>query len=429
MYFSVKINSLSLFFYNLFLVGYTFGIQLASLWNGKAKKWVLGRRRLMYNVRSTMEKINHSPIIWMHCASVGEFEQGRTIIEKLKAENQKLTIVLTFFSPSGYEACKNYKEADAIFYLPMDGKKNAQQFLDALQPTVVLWIKYEFWYYYLQALKNRKIPTILVSGTFRDNQPFFKWYGSFWQQMLHCFSFLFLQNEEGKELLSSFQLNNKLVVNGDTRFDRVCAVADNFTSLPLIEKFCGDSKVFIAGSTWEEDEEKLIHYVKKHPHIKFIIVPHEVDEQNIKDVQKEFQHSILYSQLSTANIQHSPSNCLIIDTIGILSRLYYYADVTYVGGGFGSDGVHNVLEPAVYGKPVLFGPVYQKYIEAVDLIKCGAAITIIDALHLEKLLDNLFLNENEREKMGISAQKYVEENKGATEKIVNYIYENRLLIN
>ena len=238
-----------------------------------------------------------------------------------------------------------------------------------------------------------------------------------------------MQNEEGKELLSSFQLNNKLVVNGDTRFDRVCAIADNFTSLPLIEKFCGDSKVFIAGSTWEEDEEKLIHYVKKHPHIKFIIVPHEVDEQNIKDVQKKFQHSILYSQLSTANIQHSPSNCLIIDTIGILSRLYYYADITYVGGGFGSDGVHNVLEPAVYGKPVLFGPVYQKYIEAVDLIECGAAITIIDALHLEKLLDNLFLNENEREKMGTSAQKYVEENKGATEKIVNYIYENRLLIN
>ena len=311
----------------------------------------------------------------------------------------------------------------------MDGKKNAQQFLDALQPTVVLWIKYEFWYYYLQALKNRKIPTILVSGTFRDNQPFFKWYGSFWQQMLHCFSFLFLQNEEGKELLSSIQLNNKLVVNGDTRFDRVCAIADNFTSLPLIEKFCGDSKVFIAGSTWGEDEEELIHYVKTHPQIKFIIVPHEVDEQNIKDVQKEFQHSILYSQLSTANIQHSPSNCLIIDTIGILSRLYYYADVTYVGGGFGSDGVHNVLEPAVYGKPVLFGPVYQKYIEAVDLIECGAAITIIDAIHLEKLLDNLFLNENEREKMGISAQKYVEENKGATEKIVNYIYENRLLIN
>lgn len=429
MYFSVKINSLSLFFYNLFLVGYTFGIQLASLWNGKAKKWVLGRRRLMYNVRSTMEKINHSPIIWMHCASVGEFEQGRPIIEKLKAENKNLTIVLTFFSPSGYEACKNYKEADAIFYLPMDGKKNAQQFLDALQPTVVLWIKYEFWYYYLQALKNRKIPTILVSGTFRDNQPFFKWYGSFWQQMLHCFSFLFLQNEEGKELLSSIQLNNKLVVNGDTRFDRVCAIVDNFTSLPLIEKFCGDSKVFIAGSTWEEDEEELIHYVKTHPHIKFIIAPHEVNQQNIKDVQKKFQYSILYTQLSTFNFQLSTHNCLIIDTIGILSRLYYYADVTYVGGGFGSDGVHNVLEPAVYGKPVLFGPVYQKYIEAVGLIECGAAITIIDALHLEKLLDNLFLNENKRKKMGTLAQKYVQENKGATEKIVNYIYENRLLIN
>jgi 3-deoxy-D-manno-octulosonic-acid transferase len=436
LYFSAKINRLSLFFYNLFLLLYRFGINIASLWNAKAKKWVQGRKSTMYDVRCTKEKISHSPltthsspIIWMHCASVGEFEQGRPIIEKLKAENSNLKIVLTFFSPSGYEACINYKDVDAVFYLPIDGKKNAKQFLDIIQPTLVLWVKYEYWFYYLQELKYRNIPTILISGIFRDNQPFFKWYGKLWQQMLHCFTFLFVQNEESKELLSTIKIHNNVAVSGDTRLDRVTAIAANFTSLPLIEKFCGDSKVFVAGSTWEEDEEELIHYVKTHPQIKFIIAPHEVDEQNIKDVQKGFQNSILYSQLSTFNFQLTTHNCLIIDNIGILSRLYYYADVTYVGGGFGSDGVHNVLEAAVYGKPILFGTVYQKYIEAVDLVEYGGAISINDALHLEKYLDNLFFNADEAEKMGVAAQKYVQENGGATEKIVNYIYENRLLIN
>ncbi len=427
---------MSLFFYNLFLMAYSFGIRTASLWNAKAKKWVQGRKSTMYDLSCAMEKIhhstfttNHSPIIWMHCASVGEFEQGRPILEKLKSENANVKIILTFFSPSGYQACKNYKGVNAIFYLPMDSKKNAQQFLEALKPTVVLWVKYEYWFYYLQELKRRNIPTILVSGIFRDNQPFFKWYGNLWKQMLHCFTFLFVQNEESKQLLSTINVNENVVISGDTRFDRVCTIAHNFIALPLIEKFCGDSKVFVAGSTWEEDEEELIHYVKTHPQIKFIIAPHEVDEENIKDVQKEFPNSILYSQLSTFNYQLSTIYCLIIDNIGMLSRLYYYADVTYVGGGFGSDGVHNVLEAAVYGKPVLFGPVYQKYIEAVDLIECGAAIAISDALHLEKCLDNLFFNTDEAEKMGYAAQKYVQENKGATDKIINYIYENRLLIN
>jgi 3-deoxy-D-manno-octulosonic-acid transferase len=436
LYFSAKINRLSLFFYNLFLWLYRFGINIASLWNAKAKKWGQGRKSTMYDVQSKMEKIrysllttHYSPIIWMHCASVGEFEQGRPIIEKLKAENENLKIVLTFFSPSGYETCKNYKGVDAVFYLPMDSKKNAQQFLDAIKPTLVLWVKYEYWFYYLQELKRRNIPAILVSGIFRDNQPFFKWYGTLWKQMLHCFTFLFVQNEESKKLLSNIHIKENVVVSGDTRFDRVCAIADNFIALPLVEKFCGDSNVFVAGSTWEEDEEELIHYVKTHPQIKFIIAPHEVDESTIKDVQKEFPSSILYSQLSTTNHQPPTTNCLIIDNIGMLSRLYYYADVTYVGGGFGSDGVHNVLEAAVYGKPVLFGPVYQKYIEAVDLIECGAAICINDALQLEKCLNNLFLNANEVEKMGERAKKYVQENKGATEKIVNDVYENRLLIN
>jgi 3-deoxy-D-manno-octulosonic-acid transferase len=383
-----------------------------------------------------MEKIHHSPltthhspIIWMHCASVGEFEQGRPIIEKLKAENSNLKIILTFFSPSGYMACKKYKGVDAIFYLPMDSKKNAQLFLDNIKPNLILWVKYEYWLYYLQEVKRRNIPTILVSGVFRDNQPFFKWYGKMWQQMLHCFTFLFVQNEESKELLSTLNINDNVIVSSDTRFDRVAAIANNFIPLPLIEKFCGDSNVFVAGSTWEEDEEELIHYVKTHPQIKFIIAPHEVDEENIKYVQKEFSNSILYSQLTTHNLPITNTNCLIIDNIGMLSRLYYYADVTYVGGGFGSDGVHNVLEAAVYGKPVLFGSVYQKYIEAVDLIECGGAISISDALHLEKCLDNLFLHEEAIEKMGAAAEKYVHENKGATNTIVNYIYENRLLIN
>ncbi len=434
---------MGLFFYNIFILFYSLGIKLASFWNPKAKKWVEGRRLFsiadfrLQNKKSTItddflqfsnkqkSQIANlkSNIVWMHCASVGEFEQGRPVLEELKRQHEELKIVLTFFSPSGYEACKNYKGADCIYYLPMDGKQNAKKFIDAINPSLVLWVKYEFWYYYLTELKSRAIPVLLVSGVLRSNQPFFKWYGGIWRQMINCFHFLFLQNDDSKKLADSLIDKSKSMVSGDTRFDRVVAIAENFTDVPEVKEFCGSNKVIVAGSTWEEDEAELIHYVKKHPEIKFIIAPHEIDSENIKDVQKEFPNSILYSQLSTFNFQLSFPNCLIIDNIGLLSRLYKYGTITYVGGGFGADGVHNVLEAAVYGKPVIYGTEYEKFAEAIRLIESGGGIEIENALELEKVLDELLDDEKEYKLVCDAAKKYVYENAGATQIIITSIEE------
>jgi 3-deoxy-D-manno-octulosonic-acid transferase len=366
--------------------------------------------------------------VWMHCASLGEFEQGRPLIEKIKQDYPSAKIVVTFFSPSGYEIRKNYIGADAIFYLPMDGAANAEKFIDIIQPDLVLWIKYEYWYYYLSLLKKRNIPVLLISGIFRESQPFFKWYGKIWKEMLHSFKHLFLQNERSMKLVQP-ELKEKVSLNGDTRFDRVIDIAEKFEELPEIKLFCGNSKVVVAGSTWEEDETELIHYVRTHPEIKFIIAPHEVDKENLAEVKKEFKKSIFYSQLQSIKEVSANTNVLIIDNIGMLSRLYKYATVTYVGGGFNTSGIHNVLEAAVYGRPVIFGPVYEKFIEAKGLVEKGGAFSINNAPALENLLDELL---NDIEKLSHSnnaAKEYVYQNRGATGKIMNYIAANRLLIN
>ncbi len=364
----------------------------------------------------------------MHCASLGEFEQGRPLLEALKEQDKEIIIVLTFFSPSGYEVMKNYAGADHIFYLPMDSSANAKKFIDAVNPSLVLWVKYEYWYYYLTELKQRNIPVILVSGIFRSSQPFFKWYGNIWKKMLNAFTAFFVQQQASKELLQSIGITENIVVSGDTRFDRVIAIAEKFEPLPLIEKFCGSSKVIVAGSTWENDEEELIHYVRLHPEIKFIIAPHEVDKENLEDVKKEFTDAIFYSSLKDDVINES-AHVLIIDNVGMLSRLYRYADITYVGGGFGGDGVHNVLEAAVYGKPVLFGPVYEKFAEATGLIESGGGISISNALELEKITNELLMDEAKRKTVSNAAKAYVYSNAGAAQKIVQYIQEKRLLTN
>ena len=420
---------LSKILYNLFLVLYSIGIRVASTWNPKAKKWVNGRKDIFALINSKLKTQNTKPI-WMHCASLGEFEQGRPLLEELKNKNEKITIVLTFFSPSGYEVMKDYKGADFVFYLPMDSPVNANFFLDAVQPSLVLWVKYEYWFYYLDELKQRRIPTILVSGIFRESHPFFKWYGAIWRKMLGSFTHFFVQNEESKELLARLNFKSNVSINGDTRFDRVLEIADNFTPVPCIADFCGDSIIIVAGSTWEEDEIELIHFVKTHSGIKFIIAPHEIDEENLTDVKKEFPGSILYSELEqTTNNNKQTTNVLIIDNIGMLSRLYNYATIAYVGGGFGADGVHNVLEAAVYGKPVIFGPVYEKFDEAIGLVDAGGAISINGPISLEEVLDSLINDEAERKRRGDAAFKYVESNTGASKKIIQFIQENRLLTN
>ncbi len=363
----------------------------------------------------------------MHCASLGEFEQGRPVIENIKNQYPQVKIVLSFFSPSGYEVQKNYAGADDVFYLPIDSKANAKKVVAAINPSLVLWVKYEYWFYYLEELKQQNIPLLLVSGIFRKSQPFFKWYGTSWQKALACFSHFFVQDSSSQNLLAGIGINKNVTVNGDTRFDRVIEIAEKFEPILLIKEYCGESKVIVAGSTWEDDEAELIHYVKANPQIKFIIAPHEIDADNLKDVQKEFAGSIFYSELLTT--QSLNSNVLIIDNVGMLSRLYQYADITYVGGGFGDDGVHNVLEAAVYGKPVIYGPEFEKFKEAIELTDCGGGFSISTALELEKVLTELWENEQVLKMAGEAAKNYVYSNSGASKKIMDYIQENRLLTN
>jgi 3-deoxy-D-manno-octulosonic-acid transferase len=419
---------LSKFLYNIFLALYSTGVRMASLWNPKAAKWVKGRQHIFSRINDGLSVAGGSQTVWMHCASLGEFEQGRPLLEELKSKNEELRIVLTFFSPSGYEVMKDYKGADHIFYLPMDSPSNARRFIDAIKPSLVLWVKYEYWFYYLEELKKRNIPVLLVSGIFRTSQPFFKWYGGIWKEMLRSFTHFFVQNETSKELLGGIGFKENVSINGDTRFDRVLEIADKFRPVPMIAEFCGNDKVIVAGSTWEEDEIELLHFIKVHPQIKFIIAPHEIDEENLKDVKEEFPNSIFYSEfLKVTDDQRPATNVLIIDNIGMLSRLYHYATLTFVGGGFGDDGVHNVLEAAVYGKPVVFGPVYEKYDEAIGLVEEGGALSVGGPIKLEEVFNKLLNDETERERRGAAAGNYVRSNAGASGKITRFIQEKRLL--
>lgn len=411
---------MSLLLYNLFLLLFRLGVRIASLWNKKAKQWIKGRQS--FPVIPFSEQV-----IWMHCASLGEFEQGRPVLEALKKRYPSYKIVLSFFSPSGYEIRKNYPGADTIIYLPIDNVINAKKLINAINPSLVVWVKYEYWYYYLTELKKRNIPVLLVSGIFRDSQPFFKWYGSIWQEMLYSFEHLFVQNENSVDLMNSIGLEKNVSIGGDTRFDRVISIAEKKEPVNHIMGFVAGKQVLVAGSTWEDDEIELIHYVKAHPEVKFIIAPHEIDEENLADVKKEFTNSIFYSQLQAGVLVPENINVLIIDNIGMLSKLYQYADITYVGGGFGKDGIHNILEAAVYGKPVIFGPVYEKFAEAKEMVEIGGAFSINNALELEALLDKLFKNRMELKKSCDIAKEYVYSKRGATEKVMNYVMEKRLL--
>jgi len=415
-----KINDLGVIIYNLFLVLFAIGIRVTAIVNPKAKSWLIGRRKFP-------EIPNAPKTIWMHSASLGEFEQGRPLLEAIREKYPNYRIILTFFSPSGYESRKNYKGVDAVIYLPSDSANNAERFLEMIKPSLVLWVKYEYWYYYLKAIKKRKIPLLLISGLYRKDQPFFKWYGSIWKEMLMCFSHIFIQNEASALLLKKINKPLPVSLSGDTRFDRVTAIAEARKEIPAVAKLCAGKKVIVAGSTWKEDEEKWANYAIKHPEVLLIIAPHMVDQNHIKEMKARFINSILFSQLDQHNIQNK--NVLIIDNIGMLSKLYQYADITYVGGGFGNNGIHNILEAAVYGKPVIIGPIYKKFYEAEELIESGGAFSIQNAVALEKLTDELFSNKEKLHQSGEAAYNYVKKRRGATEIIINHIQENRLLIN
>jgi len=416
-------------FYHLFLFVYKAGIHLVSLGNSKAKLWIRGRKKIFKKLRKTTAAFSDEKIVWMHCASLGEFEQGRPVLQKIKNIYSNVKVVVSFFSPSGFEIAKNNKDFPNIFYLPIDSKFHAEKWMNILKPDLVLWVKYEYWHYYLEEIKKRKTPLLMVSGVYTGQQAFFKWYGGFYRNMLDAFTHFFVQNESSKEELQKLVAANKITVSGDTRCDRVINIARNFTDVPGIAEFCGDKKVIVAGSTWEEDEAEWTHYVRSHPELRFIIAPHEIDEENLKDVKKEFAGAVFYSEWmeDREQFKHEEINCLIINNIGMLSRLYYYATITYVGGGFGYDGLHNILEAAVYGKPVIFGPGYDKNFEAEELIECSGAIAIENAIELEKMVNRLLHNEEELLSRSNAAKNYVFKNAGATNKIISYINTEKLI--
>lgn len=425
-------------FYSLFISIYGLAIKLAAQWNSKAKQWINGREGFFEKLRDHLKKLpdDNRSTVWMHCASLGEFEQGRPVLEHLRNKYPQSKVVLTFFSPSGYEIRKNYKGADLVLYLPLDTPSNARKFIQYINPSLVLWVRYEFWMHYIEEIKRKGIPLLLLSGTIQKSN---RLYGIYRKKLFKCFTHFFVQTELSARFLKREGFEQNVTVAGDTRFDRVIAIATSFEPVAPVESFCRGHRVLVAGSTWTEDEEELIHYVKVNPHMRFIIAPHEVDKENIKDVQKEFPRSVLFSKLEAwlSENENAATNesmrgeeavhTLIIDNIGMLSRLYYYADITYVGGGFGDAGLHNILEAAVYGKPVFFGPVYQRHFEAVEMEAAGGAVSIENALELESELNTLLSDEALLKKRGEAARQYVYSSAGATHTILDYIYRNRLL--
>jgi 3-deoxy-D-manno-octulosonic-acid transferase len=401
-------------------------IRIASLWNNKARLWIAGRKNILQRVQKALDN-EPRRVIWMHSASLGEFEQGRIVMERLRQLYPDKCYVITFFSPSGYEVMKNYNGADFVFYLPAPTSRNAKKFISLLNPQLVLWIKYDYWYHYLYELNKRKTPLLLISALFHRKHSFFRWYGPLYTRMLKCFTWLFVQDESSAERLKSIEIGN-VTVGGDTRFDRVIDIAGKFEEIPMIGEFIGDAPVIVAGSTWPEDEEEIDHYANTHNGIKFIIAPHEISEDHLRDIEKLFRCTVRYSMLAKNMTGYTDVNTLIIDNIGMLSRLYRYGTVAFVGGGFGDAGVHNVLEAAVYGKPVIFGPVFSQFREAIDLLEEGAAFTVDNALDLEKTFNDLLNDKQLYSECSEVARGYVLKNRGATEKIVNYIQENRLLM-
>ncbi|WGH74356.1 glycosyltransferase N-terminal domain-containing protein [Tenacibaculum tangerinum] len=406
------------FLYNLLLSIVALLLPMVALFNKKIQLFYKGRKETFSKLNSVSKT---DKVIWFHAASLGEFEQGRPIIEELKQRCSDYKIVVTFFSPSGYEIRKNYPLADVICYVPLDTKSNVKKFLKQVHPTIAIMIKYEFWPNLLSGLKRQQIPTVLISGIFRENQSFFKWYGSFMREKLTAFNHFFVQNETSKNLLNSIEFHN-VTIAGDTRFDRVYDILQQDNSLDFISAFKNNHYTVVAGSTWKDDEELLVDYINNHAseNEKFIIAPHNIHQKQIKELQDCInKKTILYSEKEGKALYDY--QVFIIDTIGLLTKIYSYADVACVGGGLKTN-LHNILEPAVYGIPIVFGnKKYKKFQEAVDLLKLEGAIAIGTKKDFYTTFANLQSNPNLREKMGTTNFLYIENNIGATSLILDYL--------
>ncbi len=411
-----------LFIYNLIVVFADFILKIAALFNPKIKLFVDGRKsvyKVLFNKIKAYDKT-----IWFHAASLGEYEQGLPVMERMKSRFPNHLIVLTFFSPSGYEVRKNNTIADVTVYLPLDTQSNVEKFMEIVRPDMAFFIKYEYWPNYLNALKNRETPTYLISGIFRDDQLFFKWYGGFYRNALNAFEHFFVQNSKSKDLLLKLGKLN-VTVSGDTRFDRVASILNRDNSLEFIEEFKNNSLTIVVGSSWPKDESLLVSYINSTENVKFIIAPHNIKTEQIQALKSSIsKKTILFSEVdftSSNPINLAHFDVFIIDTIGILTKIYSYADIAYVGGGFGNPGVHNILEPATFGVPIVIGTNYSHFPEATALVNMEGCISISTQEELNEAFDNLIQNQDIRFEKGHICSTFVEMNKNATEIIMNHI--------
>ena len=403
--------------YNLAIYLYLLGVAIYSLFNEKVRKMWRGERDAFRILHEQVDP--NARYVWFHAASLGEFEQGRPLMEQMKREHPDIKILLTFFSPSGYEVRKNYEGADIICYLPLDTITNARRFLRTVRPEMAFFIKYEFWYNYLHILKHRNVPVYSVSSIFRDGQVFFRWYGRQYGKVLKCFTHFYVQNEKSKELLGKIGLTN-VTITGDTRFDRVLQIKEQAKQLPIIEQFTKGQKVFIAGSSWQPDEEIFIKYFSEHRDWKMVIAPHVIGEDHLQQIEKllEGRKVVRYSDVSENSKALEDAEALIINCFGLLSSIYHYADVTYVGGGFGV-GIHNTLEAAVWDVPVIFGPNNEKFQEAQGLKACEGGFEITNYEDFERLMNRFESDADYLKNAGQQAGNYVKQLSGATKRILS----------
>lgn len=405
------------FLYNIATSIAWYVLKIPAFFNKKLALFIEGRKDVFPYLENHIAR--NDQIIWVHAASLGEFEQGLPVIQKLKASHPEFKVLVTFFSPSGYEVKKNSKEVDMITYLPMDITTNVSRFLELVSPVLAIFVKYEIWPNYLNALQKREIPVLLISGIFNKKQVFFKWYGGFMRRALHHFTHFFVQDKASSELLQSINVLNSTII-GDTRFDRVSEILERDNSLPFMDSFKGNRLCLVAGSTWPEDEQLLIDYIENSPEaVKYVIAPHNIKEDHIKNLRTSFsKKTILYSEIKGLAI--TEVDVLIMDTIGLLTKIYSYADIAYVGGAFAT-GLHNTLEPAVFGIPVLIGPQYHGFKEAEDLVALKGIEVVEDKIMFSQKLDKLLMDESYRKEAGSINAHYILNNKGASNNIVNYI--------